>query len=83
MGAIHDQQANRFSPQFNRLEAALSSRNARIELRRDPFGIAPERAIVFVTAVPISNFARAAQRVNLGVLLEYELGDDYVGYQMI
>lgn len=61
---------NRFSEQFNRLETAL--------VRRDPFGIAPERALVFVTAVPINNFASAARRVNLEVLSEFELGEEYV-----
>ena len=76
-GAPHDQQANRFNQEFDRLEAALVRPDAEIELRRDPFGIAPERALVFVTAAPINNFARAAQRVNLGVYLEFELGNDY------
>ena len=76
-GATHDQQANRFNQEFNRLKAALVRPDAGVELRRDPFGIAPERALVFVTAAPINNFARAAQRVNLGVHLEFELGDDY------
>ena len=75
--AHHDQQANRFRQQFNRLEAALEGRDPRIELRRDPFGIAPERALVFVTKGPIDNFARAAKRVNLEVLLEFELGVKY------
>lgn len=69
---------NRFSEQFNRLETALVRQDAGTELRRDPFGIAPERALVFVTAVPINNFASAARRVNLEVLSEFELGKEYV-----
>ncbi|MDE2645492.1 MAG: hypothetical protein OXI05_06620 [Bacteroidota bacterium] len=76
-GADRDHQANRFRQQFNRLETALEGRDPRIELRRDPFGIAPERALVFVTKGPINNFARAAKRVNLEVLLEFELGVNY------
>ena len=77
VGVGRNQQANRFSQQFNRLEAALEGRDPRIALRRDPFGIAPERALVFVTKGPINNFARAAKHVNLEVLLEFELGVDY------
>ncbi len=46
-------------------------------LRRDPGGIAPERALVFVTAVPIANFVRAAQLVGLEVLAEIDLDEDY------
>lgn len=76
-GASHDQQANRFSQQFNRIEEAFALPDPEIELRRDPFGIAPERALVFVTKGPIDNFARAARRIGLEVLSESELGDDY------
>ena len=46
-------------------------------LRRDPGGIAPERALVFVTAVPIANFVRAARLVGLEVLAEIDLDEDY------
>lgn len=77
-GIGRDQQVNRFSEQFNRLETALVRQDAGTELRRDPFGIAPERALVFVTAVPINNFASAARRVGLEVLSEFELGEEYV-----
>ncbi len=76
-GPGRDQQVNRFSPQFNRLEAALKGADPRIELRRDPFGIAPERALVFVTKGPINNFMRAAKRINLEILMEFELGINY------
>ena len=72
-----DQQVNRFSPQFNRLETALARHNGVVELRHDPFGIAPERALVFVTKIPINNFIRAAKRVGLEILSEFELGKDY------
>ena len=70
-------QGERFRREFERLEAALARDDAALELRRDPFGIAPERALVFVTAVPIGDFARAARLVGLEVLSEIELDDDY------
>jgi len=73
----HRQQAKRFGKKFNQLDVALSNEDQFIELRQDPFGIAPERALVFVTAVPISNFVQAAKRANLEVLSEFELGDGY------
>ena len=70
-------QGERFRREFERLENALARDDAALELRRDPFGIAPERALVFVTAVPIGDFARAARLVGLEVLSEIELDDDY------
>ena len=76
-GPGRDQQVNRFGQQFTRIEAALELPDPAIELRRDPFGIAPERALVFVTKGPINNFVRAAGRIGLEVLSESELGDDY------
>ncbi len=63
--------------QFDRLEAALAEENPDAVLRRDPGGIAPERALVFVTAVPIANFVRAARLVGLEVLAELDLDEDY------
>ena len=76
-GAGRRRQGHRFRHEFERLEAALARDDAALELRRDPFGIAPERALVFVTAVPIGNFARAARLVGLEVLSEIELEEDY------
>jgi len=76
-GSSHRQQAKRFGKKFNQLDVALLNEDQFIELRQDPFGIAPERALVFVTAVPISNFVQAAKRANLEVLSEFELGDGY------
>ncbi len=70
-------QGERFRREFDRLEAAFSDEDAALELRQDPVGIAPERALVFVTAVPISNFIRAAQSAGLEVLGEFELGENY------
>jgi len=63
--------------QFDRLEAAFAEEDPEVILRRDPGGIAPERALVFVTAVPISDFVRAARLVGLEVLAELDLDDDY------
>ena len=70
-------QGRRLGAQFNRLEAALAEEDPDVVLRRDPGGIAPERALVFVTAVPIANFVRAARLVGLEVLAELDLDDDY------
>ena len=76
-GAGHVRQGQRFRPVFARLEAAFAGDDATLELRSDPFGIAPERALVFVSAVRIGDFARAARLVGLEVLSEIELDDDY------
>ena len=76
-GAGRRRQAQRFRQEFERLETALARDDAALELRRDPFGIAPERALVFVTAVQIGDFARAARLVGLEVLSEIELDEDY------
>lgn len=46
-------QGARFREQFDRLGQALAGEDATVILRQDPAGIAPERALVFVTAVPI------------------------------
>ena len=70
-------QGRRLGAQFDRLEAALAEEDPDVVLRRDPGGIAPERALVFVTAVPIANFVRAARLVGLEVLAELDLDDDY------
>lgn len=76
-GVGRHQQGQRFRQQFERLETALAGADVTLILRQDPFGIAPERAIVFVTAVPIGNFVRAARLVDLEVLSEIGLGTDY------
>ena len=76
-GADRRHQAQRFGHEFARIEVALAGEDPTLELRRDPFGIAPERALVFVTAVPIGDFTRAARLVGLEVLSEVELEDDY------
>lgn len=71
------EQGARFRREFERLETALARDDSALELRRDPAGVAPERALVFVTAVPIGDFVRAARLTGLEVLGEIELEDDY------
>ena len=76
-GAGRQGQAARFNEQFERLANALTGDDAGVVLRQDPTGIAPERALVFETAVPITNFKKAADRIQLEVLIEASLDDDY------
>ena len=76
-GKGHGIQAQRFQATFDRLEAALASGNVAVELSQDPGGIAPERALVFVTAAPISDFVRVARGAGLEVLTERELDRNY------
>ena len=66
-------QRQRFKATFDRLSYALGSRTPVLELRRDPNGLAPERALVFVTAGSIQRFGRVARDVGLEVLMEMEL----------
>ena len=75
--SVGRRQGERFRQEFDRIQAALARDDAALVLRRDPFGIAPERALVFVTAVAITDFARAARLVGLEVLSEIELEDNY------
>lgn len=66
-----------FQELFERIEDAFAEDDTELILRRDPAGIAPERALVFETIVPIANFKRAADSINLEVLIESDLDDDY------
>ena len=66
-------QRRRFQAAFDRLERALQEPNPEFVLRQDPSGIAPERALVFVTASRIQNFARAAQEIGLRVYAEFDI----------
>tara|TARA_R110002167_G_scaffold94784_1_gene252773 strand:+ start:12817 stop:15429 length:2613 start_codon:yes stop_codon:yes gene_type:complete len=68
-------QGARFGEQFDRLEEALTGEDADVVLRQDPTGIAPERALVFETIVPIADFKRAADQIQLEVLIESNLYD--------
>lgn len=66
-------QHRRFQSTFDRLAEALNEPDPAFVMRQDPTGIAPERALVFVTAGRIQNFARAARRAGLEVLAESDL----------
>ncbi len=66
-------QGQRYQSTFNSLSKALENADPDFALRSDPSGIAPERALVFVTAGSVQNFARAAQAVGLEVFAENEL----------
>ena len=78
-GPGRQQQGVRFQATFDRLSEALGSQNPSVELRNDPAGIAPERALVFVTACEIQNFARVARDVGMEVITELDLDniDDF------
>lgn len=72
-----NRQARRFAHEFERLETALAKQDGPLELREDPAGIAPERALVFVTAGPIREFARVAADIGIEVFSEFGMDDDY------
>jgi len=78
-GPGRQRQGVRFQATFDRLSEALGSHNPSIELRNDPAGIAPERALVFVTACGIQDFARVARNVGMEVISELDLDntDDF------
>ena len=66
-------QTVRFQDTFDRVETALQGADPECVLRQDPAGIAPERALVFVTAGSIHDFARVAREIGLEVLAEAAL----------
>jgi hypothetical protein len=68
-------QSRRFQGTFDRLAAALNTDEPAVVLRSDPSGIAPDRALVFITAGNVQNFARAANEIGLEVFAEDELED--------
>ncbi|MCG5497161.1 S8 family serine peptidase [Ectothiorhodospira variabilis] len=68
-------QGERFQATFDRLSVALRSDDPLVALRQDPAGIAPERALVFVTAGSVSNFAKVAREAGLEVFSEEKLED--------
>ncbi|MDF1600954.1 S8 family serine peptidase [Mesorhizobium sp. YIM 152430] len=55
------------------MSAAFASDDPLVALRQDPAGIAPERALVFVTAGSVANFAKVAREAGLEVFSEEEL----------
>jgi subtilase family protein len=72
-GPNRQRQGQRFQATFDRLSNALAGDNASIALRQDPSGIAPERALVFITAGEIQGFAKAAEDVGLELITELDL----------
>lgn len=68
-------QGHRFQSTFDQLSAAFDADDPTFILRQDPTGIAPERALVFVTAGNVQNFSRAAQNIGLEVFSETDLED--------
>lgn len=83
-GPDRTRQGERFQATFDKIEAALSNSDSLATLRQDPTGIAPERALVFVTSGKISNFAKVAREAGLEVVSEEDLEaieEDPEGYQ--
>jgi hypothetical protein len=70
-------QETRLGSKFSRLEQAFLSENPDVLLRQDPAGIAPERALVFETLLPISDFQKAAAKAGFELLIEDRLEDGY------
>ena len=72
-------QGRRFQGTFDRLSNALDADgqvdSPEVVLRADPAGVAPERALVFITAGSVQNFARVANEIGLEVFAESELED--------
>lgn len=66
-------QGRRFQATFDGLATAFATDNPGFILREDPVGIAPERALVFVTAGNVQHFSRAARAIGLEVFAETEL----------
>ena len=66
-------QRTRFQATFDRVAQAFEDTDPEFVLRQDPAGIAPERALVFVTAGRIQRFARVAQEIGLEVFAETDL----------
>lgn len=72
-GPNRQTQGQRFQATFDRLEAAFNELDPEFALRQDPSGIAPDRALVFITAGSVQKFARVAQDIGLEVFAESEL----------
>jgi hypothetical protein len=70
-------QSARIGDTFSRLDEAFRGENADMLLRQDPTGIAPERALVFESIVPIQNFQKAAAKAGFELLIEDRLGEDH------
>ena len=66
-------QGVRFQSTFDRLADAVNSDQPAVELRSDPSGIAPERALVFVVAGQVQGFAKVAAEAGLELISEVDL----------
>ena len=67
-------QAERLTPQFQRLQDALDQK--RIALQGNPFGIQPEQVLVIETIGSIANFVKAVENIEgLEWLGEFDLED--------
>ena len=73
-GTDLDSQKKRFDPTFNRLAKALADDNG-LTLSSEPFGIAPERTLVFVAGSSIQNFVNAAKKIGLEVRSEEAINE--------
>ncbi|MEE9319326.1 MAG: S8 family serine peptidase [Granulosicoccus sp.] len=74
-GPGRQNQGTRFQPTFDALAAAFNTDDPEFTLRQNPSGIAPERALVFVTAGNVRDFTHAAREIGLEVFAEDELED--------
>ncbi len=77
-GPGRTRQTEKFSPTFESLSAAINKEGSIVELRSDPLGIAPERALVFETAGEIQGFIRAARAVGLSVISQSDHTADFL-----
>lgn len=69
-----NRQRERIGPTFQRLRDVFDRQGDPLSLRDDPFGIAPERALVFEVAGSISDFSAAVGRIGgLDFLADEEL----------
>jgi hypothetical protein len=67
-------QRERLGPTFQRLRDVFDQNRDPVALREDPFGIAPERALVFEVAGSIGDFGAAVSKIDgLGFLADEEL----------
>jgi hypothetical protein len=69
-------QRERLRPEYQRLRLALDRPDGGLELRADPFGIAPERAIVMEIAGSLADFHKAVARI-LG--LRFLIDEEFAG----
>ena len=74
-GPNSGQQGHRLSHKMQRISDALETDDPAIQLRQDPAGIAPERALVFETATDIQDFVKVATAAGIEVLAAVDLDE--------